>query len=102
MAYKLTTLYGLAHGHAVALCVDALWPYMIGHTEDAMDVRGKAYLDDMFLRLAQVMGCASSMDAAVNAGTAAPFQTGSEVGRRAGAACGFRKSGAPWQQSGVS
>ena len=65
MAYKLTTLYGLAHGHAVALCVDALWPYMIGHTEDAMDVRGKAYLDDMFLRLAQVMGCASSMDAAV-------------------------------------
>lgn len=65
MAYKLTTFYGLAHGHAVALCVDALWPYMIGHTEDAMDVRGKAYLDDMFLRLAQVMGCVSSMDAAV-------------------------------------
>ena len=55
-----------------------------------MDVRGKAYLDDMFLRLAQVMGCASSMDAAVKyhemleKKTAAPFQTGSEVGRRAG------------------
>lgn len=65
MAYKLTTLYGLAHGHAVALCVDALWPYMTMHTEDSMDARGKAYLDDMFLRLAQVMGCTSSMDAAI-------------------------------------
>ena len=29
-----------------------------------MDARGKEYLDDMFLRLAQVMGCTSSMDAA--------------------------------------
>ena len=28
MCYKLTTLYGLAHGHAAALCVSKLWPYM--------------------------------------------------------------------------
>ena len=65
MAYKLTTLYGLAHGHAVALCVDAIWPYMISHTAESEDPRGKEYLDEMFLRLAQVMGCASSMDGAV-------------------------------------
>ena len=28
MCYKLTTGYGLAHGHAASLCVDALWKWM--------------------------------------------------------------------------
>lgn len=28
MCYKLTTLYGIAHGHAAALCVAKLWPFM--------------------------------------------------------------------------
>lgn len=28
MCYKLTTLYGLAHGHAAALCTAKLWPFM--------------------------------------------------------------------------
>ncbi|MDO4262249.1 MAG: phosphonoacetaldehyde reductase [Eubacteriales bacterium] len=64
MAYKLTTFYGLAHGHAVALCVDRIWPYMIGHTEDGIDPRGKEYLDGMFAKLGSVMGCASASGAA--------------------------------------
>lgn len=64
MAYKLTTLYGLAHGHAVALCVEKLWPYMVRHTEDCMDERGTAYLDEMFRKLAEVMGCGSAEEAA--------------------------------------
>lgn len=57
MCYKLTTLYGLAHGHAAALCVAALWPYMIAHTEDCIDPRGESYLKEMFVRLARVMDC---------------------------------------------
>ena len=57
MCYKLTTLYGLAHGHAAAFCVAALWPYMAAHTEDCMDPRGSAYLQEMFQGLAKVMGC---------------------------------------------
>lgn len=57
MCYKLTTLYGLAHGHAAALCVAALWPYMIAHTEDCIDPRGESYLKEMFARLARVMDC---------------------------------------------
>lgn len=57
MCYKLTTLYGLAHGHAAAFCVAALWPYMAAHTEDCMDPRGSAYLQEMFQGLAEVMGC---------------------------------------------
>ncbi len=29
MSYKLTSIYGIPHGHAVALCMRYLWPYMI-------------------------------------------------------------------------
>ncbi len=29
MSYKLTTKYGIAHGHAVALCVKVLWKWML-------------------------------------------------------------------------
>ncbi len=57
MCYKLTTLYGLAHGHAAALCVAALWPYMTAHTEDCIDPRGASCLREMFQNLARVMDC---------------------------------------------
>ena len=29
MSYKLTSLYGIAHGHAVAICISKLWEYML-------------------------------------------------------------------------
>ncbi len=57
MSYKLTGLFGLAHGHAVALCVDALWPFMLSHTALCSDPRGEAYLKETFNSLAAVMGC---------------------------------------------
>ncbi len=59
MCYKLTSFYGLAHGHAAALCVEALWEYMADHTQDCVDPRGEACLKETFLGLAQAMGCAS-------------------------------------------
>jgi len=31
MSYKLTSLYGIAHGHAVALCLPYVWEYMINN-----------------------------------------------------------------------
>lgn len=55
MCYKLTSLYGIAHGHAAALCVSVLFPYMVEHIEDCADPRGKEYLTDMFEKLARVM-----------------------------------------------
>ena len=55
MCYKLTGLYGIAHGHAAGLCVSALMPYMIGHTDDCIDARGKEYLDGVFVDLAAAM-----------------------------------------------
>lgn len=63
MCYKLTTLYGLAHGHAAALCVAVLWPYMAAHTQDCIDPRGETYLKEMFRNLSQVMGCGSEKEA---------------------------------------
>ena len=84
MAYKLTTLYGLAHGHAVALCVERLWPYMVRHTEDCMDERGTAYLDEMFRKLAEVMGCDSRSLCPVLRGT---FSGSSGPAASGGAGC---------------
>ena len=40
MSYKLTTLYGLPHGHAVALCLPKVWRYM-GNFVDIAQALGK-------------------------------------------------------------
>lgn len=57
MCYKLTSLYGISHGHAAALCVSKLFSYMIEHIEKCIDPRGKGYLEEMFIRLAVAYGC---------------------------------------------
>lgn len=57
MCYKLISMYGISHGHAAALCVNKLFPYMIEHTERCIDPRGKKYLEEMFNQLATVYGC---------------------------------------------
>lgn len=59
MCYKLTSLYGIAHGHAAALCVSKLWPYMTRHTEKCIDERGENYLRGIFQKIAETMGCDS-------------------------------------------
>ena len=56
MCYKITSLFGISHGHAAALCVKALWPFMLGHPDQCIDVRGEAYLRDMFAQLAIAYG----------------------------------------------
>lgn len=56
MCYKLTSLYGISHGHAAALCVSVLWRYMISNTKLCIDLRGFKYLEKTFTELAKVMG----------------------------------------------
>ena len=57
MSYKLTSLYGLPHGHAVAICLPKVWRYMenfdyiakaLGteHYEDAV-----SFFEEMLLEL---------------------------------------------------
>lgn len=65
MCYQLTTRFGIAHGHAAALCVSVLWPYMLEHTADCVDPRGPDYLEQVFQEIADAMGCASPSQAAM-------------------------------------
>ena len=64
MCYKLTSLYGIAHGHAAVLCVDQLWPYMLRNQENCLDIRGRAYLEQTFSELASAFDCATGLEAA--------------------------------------
>lgn len=44
MSYKLTSTFGIAHGHAAALCLPEVWQYIAEHTEDCRDPRGEEHL----------------------------------------------------------
>ena len=56
MSYKLTGLFGIPHGHAVALCNRVLFPWMTEHTEMCGDPRGAEYLKKTLIELAVAMG----------------------------------------------
>lgn len=56
MSYKITSLYGLPHGHAVAVCLPGIWEYMIGHLDKCIETRGQEYLSDIFQNIANTMG----------------------------------------------
>lgn len=56
MSYKITSLYGLPHGHAVSVCLPEIWGYMIGHTDGFIDSRGKEYVEGVFESISLSMG----------------------------------------------
>lgn len=58
-SYKLTSLYKLPHGHAVALCMAEIWDYMVRNTHKCIDTRGEAFLRDTLQSIATCMGCDS-------------------------------------------
>lgn len=62
-SYKVTSLYGLPHGHAVAVCLHHIWEYMNAHPEQCIDGRGEDYLKDTFLDIAHAMGRETISDA---------------------------------------
>ncbi len=45
MSYKLTSLYGIPHGHAVALCLPEVWEAMTAPGARCTDPRGMAHLE---------------------------------------------------------
>ena len=57
MSYKLTSLYKISHGHAAALCINGIWPFMVKHTEKCIDLRGEEYLKNTFDEIATAMEC---------------------------------------------
>lgn len=63
MSYKITSLYGIAHGHAAAICLPALWKFMLEHFEKCVDTRGKSYVLSCFQKIAQALGCNTAKEA---------------------------------------
>lgn len=57
MCYKLTSLYGIAHGHAAAICDKVLIPYMMQHPEHCIDPRGAEHLNSVYAGIADAIGC---------------------------------------------
>ena len=64
-SYKITSLYKLPHGHAVAVGLPVIWEYMLGHMDKCIDVRGQEYLAGIFNQIAVAMGCDNPKQAMV-------------------------------------
>ena len=58
-SYKITSLYKLPHGHAVAVGLPVIWEYMIANMDKCIDNRGQDYLTGIFNQIAKAMGCDS-------------------------------------------
>lgn len=56
-SYKITSLYKLPHGHAVAVCLPEIWQYMIDNLDKCIDGRGQEYLAGNFSDISKAMGC---------------------------------------------
>ena len=56
MSYKITSMYKLPHGHAVAVCLPEIWEYMTAHPEHCIDPRGIEYLADIFNQISYSLG----------------------------------------------
>lgn len=77
MSYKITSLYKLPHGHAVAVCLPEIWDYMLtqlpapvgeGCPQDGVgskiiDPRGSEYLASIFSKIAEAMRCSTPAEA---------------------------------------
>lgn len=63
MSYKITSLYKLPHGHAVAVCLPKIWKYMLGHFDYCVDKRGWNYLESIFKQISSAMGYNNPVDA---------------------------------------
>ena len=55
-SYKITSLYKLPHGHAVAVGLPVIWEYMLNTMNKCIDVRGQEFLDSIFNQIANSIG----------------------------------------------
>ncbi len=62
-SYKITSMYKLPHGHAVAVCLPEIWQYMIGNMDKCIDKRGMVYLAETFDKISKAMGCSTPVQA---------------------------------------
>lgn len=57
MCYKVTSLFGCAHGHAAILCDRVLFPWMVENMDKCIDPRGEEYLKAILDEIGHAMGC---------------------------------------------
>ena len=62
-SYKITSLYKLPHGHAVAVGLPVIWEYMLGNMDKCIDKRGQDYLAGIFVKISKAMGCENAKQA---------------------------------------
>lgn len=62
-SYKITSLYNLPHGYAVAVGLPEIWEYMINNMDKCIDSRGPEYLVGVFAEISQAMGCNNADEA---------------------------------------
>ena len=62
-SYKITSLYKLPHGHAVAIGLPVIWEYMVNNMDKCIDDRGQEYLETVFTSISNAMGCTNTIDA---------------------------------------
>lgn len=63
MSYKLTSLYGIPHGHAVALCLPEVWEYMLVNMQSCIDQRGQSHLREVMNDIAIAFNATSPNEA---------------------------------------
>ena len=64
MCYKITSMFGCAHGHAAILCDRVLYSWMIKNTDKCIDPRGEDYLKKTLDEIGVAMGCADAQSGA--------------------------------------
>ncbi|MBP3802716.1 MAG: phosphonoacetaldehyde reductase [Oribacterium sp.] len=55
MCYKITGLFGCAHGHAAMMCNRKLFPWMFEHMDRCVDKRGQEHLKIAFQKIAKAL-----------------------------------------------
>lgn len=63
MSYKMTSIYGISHGHSAALCLPRVWEYMINNMDKCVDSRGKEFLYSAFKHICSLLGYSKLIDA---------------------------------------
>lgn len=63
MSYKMTSLFGISHGHSAVLCLPKVWRYMIHHMNQCVDKRGEQYLNTVFQYISELLDCTNPTEA---------------------------------------
>ena len=61
MCYKITSMFGCAHGHAAILCDRILYPWMLDHINQCTDSRGELHLKKTLDEIGQALGCKNAL-----------------------------------------